>query len=311
MPRPTTLPAPLNGTFAAKRPTGFILGTIITVVAVFGGLIGTSMIYSMITGTMDAPAWMTIVAFGAIVLLIFLWVRFKEGRKFSTLGFTNAHRAPRQILLGAGTGVGLVAISMVLLALTGQGSISWTAGAMTGSQWIMLVAWIAIFGVQSSAEEVAMRGFAMQSYARSFGAPVAIVLQAVLFAALHGQNDGMNVLPIINLLLVGLVLGCWAIRDGALWGVCAFHAAWNWSQSWLFGAAVSGQSSKGGSVFTTTTSESGNALLTGGTFGIEGSIIVTVVLAAMLAVLVRPAVRKVKEAREAAPVADSVTVAGA
>nr|WP_255498923.1 MULTISPECIES: CPBP family intramembrane glutamic endopeptidase [unclassified Leucobacter] len=175
----------------------------------------------------------------------------------------------------------------------------------------MLVAWIAIFGVQSSAEEVAMRGFAMQSYARSFGAPVAIVLQAVLFAALHGQNDGMNVLPIINLLLVGLVLGCWAIRDGALWGVCAFHAAWNWSQSWLFGAAVSGQSSKGGSVFTTTTSESGNALLTGGTFGIEGSIIVTVVLAAMLAVLVRPAVRKVKEAREAAPVADSVTVAGA
>nr|WP_255498855.1 MULTISPECIES: CPBP family intramembrane glutamic endopeptidase [unclassified Leucobacter] len=175
----------------------------------------------------------------------------------------------------------------------------------------MLVAWIAIFGVQSSAEEIAMRGFAMQSYARSFGAPVAIVLQAVLFAALHGQNDGMNVLPIINLLLVGLVLGCWAIRDGALWGVCAFHAAWNWSQSWLFGAAVSGQSSKGGSIFTTTTSESGNALLTGGTFGIEGSIIVTLVLAAMLALLVRPAVRKLREARVAAPAADSAAVAGA
>lgn len=297
MPRNITRPAPLSGAREAKRPTGFILGTIVPVVAIFGGLMGTSLLYAFITGSMNAPRWMTIVAFGSVILIIFLWVKFKEGRRFATLGFTGRRRAPKQILIGAGAGIALVAASTAIIAATGQASIAWTAGAMTGSEWLLLLFAIVTFGVQSSSEEIAMRGFAMQSYAHSFGAPAAIVLQAAFFAVLHGQNDGISVLPIVNLVLVGLVLGCWAIRDGALWGVCAFHAAWNWSQSWLFGTAVSGASSSGGSVFTTTTLRSEIAWITGGEFGIEGSAIVTAVLLAMLALLARPAARKIREAR--------------
>ena len=41
-------------------------------------------------------------------------------------------------------------------------------------------------------------------------------------------------------MLVSLLLGFWALSEGGLWGVIAFHATWNWAQNSLFGVPVSG-----------------------------------------------------------------------
>lgn len=205
-------------------------------------------------------------------------MRLKEGRGLRTLGFTFARSAPIQAMRGVGVGLLLVTVVMLLLAATGQASISWTGGALGTEGWLLVLFGMLTFAVQGSAEEVMSSGFAMQAYARRFGVIGAIIAQAVLFTALHSNNDGIGVLPVANLMLLGILLGCWTITDGALWGVCAFHATWNWAQSKLFGTAVSGQGSGSGGVFVVAPDADGAQILTGGTFGVEGSALTTVVL---------------------------------
>lgn len=135
MRRTCTLPAPLSGIYAARRPTGLILGTLVPIVAIFGGLMVPAMVYSLLTGSGEMPSWMTVVAFGTVVLLIFGWVKFKEGRSAATLGFNRGAGVPIQLLRGVGAGVGLVAVIMLLLVLFGQAEIRWNGGALSAAQW--------------------------------------------------------------------------------------------------------------------------------------------------------------------------------
>lgn len=275
----------------AKRPTGVIVATLLVVVATMGSLVGLGMLYMTLTGSGDMPPWMTVVVFSAVIFIIGLWVRFKEGRRFSTLGFSQPRRAPAKILRGVGGGLLAAMVSLTVLVMLGQGTIAWNGNMLTATDWLMIVAWIGIYAVQSSSEEIAVRGFATQAYARRFGLIAALVMQGILFAALHSGNDGFDALPILNLFLVSIMLGCWMVADGGLWGTCAFHATWNWSLSKLFGTAMSGQGG-GSGIFIVTPANDGNDVLTGGQFGIEGSVIVSVVLIVAIACLAKP-VRRV------------------
>jgi len=78
--------------------------------------------------------------------------------------------------------------------------------------------------------------------------------------------------------LVGVFLAFYALREGSLWGICGLHAAWNWAQGSVFGFSVSGTGVPGGSLFNLQTNPAASELLTGGVFGPEASLVVTVVL---------------------------------
>lgn len=54
-----------------------------------------------------------------------------------------------------------------------------------------------------------------------------------LFAA----ND---LLPLINVFLFGVFAALYALYNGSLWGIAAWHAVWNWVQGSVFGFAVNG-----------------------------------------------------------------------
>jgi hypothetical protein len=61
------------------------------------------------------------------------------------------------------------------------------------------------------------------------------------------------------------------------------HGAWNWTQGNFFGVAVSGQQVSD-SVFTFTANPGSADLITGGAFGIEGSLVCTLVYAVGIAI---------------------------
>lgn len=65
-----TLPAPLSGILSARRPTGVILATIIAILAVYGSLIAPLYVYLAVAGTPFMPWWMTIMAFGLVIVII-------------------------------------------------------------------------------------------------------------------------------------------------------------------------------------------------------------------------------------------------
>ena len=68
------------------------------------------------------------------------------------------------------------------------------------------------------------------------------------------------------------------ISTGDIWGVCGIHSMWNFMQGNFYGISVSGTGDTE-SVFRTT-ANTPHAWLSGGEFGIEGSIFTTLVLTA-------------------------------
>ncbi|WP_162872861.1 CPBP family intramembrane glutamic endopeptidase [Austwickia chelonae] len=285
----------------AERPTGPVLSVVLGVVllmaaiGLFGGVI------SVMTGVGKGDsggsqnfaaqfAGTYTFAFGAAAL--FLWMKYRERRSFINLGFWNDQVGYR---IGRGMLIGIAMTSVVVLstALVGQatfGSANFSALLPTG---LLLIGFL----IQGSTEEIFGRGLVLQGVALKWGVPIAMTVQTIYFSLMHGANPGVGLIPLVNLILVGVFLGFWALAENSLWGVCAFHGFWNWSLGNFWGSKVSGQEIQTAFLQFRPT-EGASDLLTGGAFGAEGSLITTLVLAAGTAIAYR-AYRRDRAARRA------------
>jgi len=70
---------------------------------------------------------------------------------------------------------------------------------------------------------------------------------------------------------------------GSAWWAIGCHTAWDWSETYFYGAADSGNVATGHYL---TTSPAGNALWSGGTDGPEGSLLVLGIVLLLLVALV-------------------------
>ena len=131
-------------------------------------------------------------------------------------------------------------------------------------------------------EELVFRGYILGNLMESFSNRwVALVISAVLFAAFHFTNPGVHTLAFINLFLAGLLLGINYIYTKNLWFSFLFHLSWNFFQGPILGFRVSGLTLPSLLVAET----KGDLLITGGDFGLEGSILVTAMAAISLCLL--------------------------
>ena len=121
-------------------------------------------------------------------------------------------------------------------------------------------------------EELVFRGYPYQ-IVRQFNRPFAIVASSLVFAALHGWNSDVTVLALINIFLGGVILALAYERYRRLWMPIGLHFAWNILSGPILGYDVSGFTP--GKALLVAVLQ-GPAILTGGEFGIEGSIILTV-----------------------------------
>ncbi len=278
----------VTGMDAARRPTGPVIAVLIVLAAVAVGQVVVGVpLYLLLFGLgppneggLEWQLYATLVLFAATLLALYLWIRLKEVRPFATVGFRSP---PSRIGLGALVGFAMFAVIVVAGVATGQMVVEPRPvdAALAGGVLAALVG----FAVQGSTEEVLTRGYLMQATIRRWGLVAGVVVQAVVFTLLHGLNPGAGVLPLVNLVLVAVFLAGWALLEGGLWGVCAWHAVWNWTQGNVWGLVVSGQPIET-SLLSTRPSPGSTDLLTGGGFGPEGGLVATVVLVAGIAVVV-------------------------
>lgn len=292
----TDLPAPTGGMLLAKRPTGIIMALVVTIVAINFQTIPILVkvvieaINAVVSGERFNPALVAVFdrengvlalfSFALASLTIWLWMWAKEKRSFSTLGFTGARTGLRFAGRGLLLGIGMLAVCVLVPVITGQAQLAWASP--DGTSWMFIFVMLMGFLVQGSTEEILTRGYLTQAVARRWGLIAAVIFQSVFFMALHGMNPGMGVIPIINLLLFALFGSFLSLSEGGLWGICAMHGAWNWAQGNLFGVAVSGQPVSD-SFFTFSATPGSNDLITGGAFGIEGSLVASIVFLAGIA----------------------------
>ena len=85
------------------------------------------------------------------------------------------------------------------------------------------------WAVQGPAEEVAFRGWVLQTLGVRLGVPAGVLLSSLGFAAMHLQVAGWTAYYLAEVFLFGLFCALYALYEGSLWGVCALHAAWNWA----------------------------------------------------------------------------------
>ena len=149
-------------------------------------------------------------------------------------------------------------------------------------------------------EEVVFRGYALHNLKVWLGLKAAIVLQAVLFAGIHIPNIyadlGGGALTdaaisqrwtdarwgLINIALIGFFFALCYLKSGSLWFPIGFHAAWNFALGCLFSLPVSGLS-----LFRVLDVSVAPSWLTGGTFGLEGSVLLAPIIIAMCCVVSR------------------------
>jgi len=134
---------------------------------------------------------------------------------------------------------------------------------------------------------------------------VAVILNALFFAALHLGNSGISALAFVNLTLFGVFASVYFIKRGNIWGIGAIHSIWNFVQGNFYGIKVSGMESSC-SVFASAMTE-GRDLIHGGAFGLEGGLAVTLVLVAgTLFLLTKPAKDAVVEAAATEEIVEAV-----
>ena len=214
------------------------------------------------------------------VLLATLIMGWFEGKQLSSYGFSLRGILPR---FAQGAVVGLSALSITIFALLCLKGIAFDGTTLHGPSALIAGAqWAGVFLLVGAAEEFTNRGYLLQALARGLNFRWAALISSALFMAGHIANPGKLVSGLAGTFLVGLVLSFSIWRTGSLWWAVGFHAAWDWSETFIFGVADSGNKSTAALL---TARPIGPEWLSGGTVGPEGSLLIPVVMVATASII--------------------------
>lgn len=214
--------------------------------------------------------------FGTIISM--LYCRFGEMRSLGSMGMRKKKIVPHY-LIGLAVGTALMTAIVLFSALFGAQKISFCNGVNFGLIGLYWIGWF----FQGMSEEFIFRGYLMNTVGGKHSAVIAITVSSVAFSLAHIANPGFGPLVFVNLALFGVFAGLYMILTDDIWGGCAIHSIWNCTQGNLYGISVSGTNEMESVMKTVADSDS--VILTGGKFGIEGSIFTTIVLVAASAIV--------------------------
>ena len=216
-----------------------------------------------------------------IIGVLFICRRIKK-RPYSSIGIVKKN-AFKNLLIGMLLGLIPLLVAYLILFVGG-----YTGSIMFNGFDYLLILFFFGFLVQSSSEEFLMRGYFMNGLAAASNIPVAIILNSVVFMALHLSNPGATVISMVNIFAFGLVASLLFLLTENIWIVSGMHFFWNFASGCLLGSNVSGTRTL--SLFTVPLL--GEDLFAGGDFGIEGSVVTTVIFSVFAIVLLVFVIRK-------------------
>lgn len=216
-----------------------------------------------------------------MTLITMLFCKLIQKRKMNTLGFTK-EGAGREYLIGLGVGFVMFSSAVLICVLTGAIKIDGFSETFGVGMFLLFLLG---YMLQGMSEEVLCRGYVMVSIGRRYSMWVAVISNAVIFAALHLLNSGISVLAFINLVLFGVFASLYFLKRGNIWGIAALHSVWNLVQGNFWGLRVSGIVTEC-SVLRSAMVD-GKEIFNGGAFGPEGGLGVSVVLLIGICVLLK------------------------
>ena len=189
-----------------------------------------------------------------------------------------------------GLGLGLLLGFLVFTLIVGVAAIADVyniIGAGGTGELLRVLVTIAI--LPGFMEELLFRGILFRWLEEFAGSWFALATTSALFGLAHMFNPNATALSSFAIALeAGVLLGGAYMLTRNLWMAIGLHAAWNFTQGWIFDVPVSGTDQNG----LVEAQLSGPELLSGGAFGLEASVIAMVVATAAGVALVVLAVKQ-------------------
>lgn len=237
-------------------------------------------------GKEGSPALMLAIVVGMLALTYGLYlaiVHFVERRSPSELSLGGMGR---ELGIGLLVGAGLYTGAVLILMLLGIYRIE----AMNPVSFMLTALPMAV----SSAffEELLFRGVLFRIFEEWLGSWVALAISSLVFGMMHLANPAGTLQGAIFITVeAGILLAAAYMVTRRLWMSIGFHFAWNYTQEGIFSGIVSGGESDPG-LFKSVIE--GPDVLTGGSFGLESSLVAFLLCTTTGVVLLHMAVRQGK-----------------
>lgn len=171
--------------------------------------------------------------------LLATWIMARaEGRSWLDFGLRGGSRAPRQF--ASGLLIGLVSMIGIALAIHFAGGMTIQPADLTPRAAVFGLLWGIGFLGTGLFEETLFRGYLLKRLGEATPFPAAIVATSLLFGLAHLSSGFDAGLALVNAVLIGGILAISIQLSGSLWWAIGFHAAWDWVESFMLGAADSG-----------------------------------------------------------------------
>jgi membrane protease YdiL (CAAX protease family) len=234
-----------------------------------------------------SDAWIPLVEQAILVFLLLIGyaaMGFWLDRQIDPIAEQGLPRRPgwqREAGLGLAVGWGVALVCVLPMLLAGGIAISVFTGA---SAWGWLLADTAFFALAALAEEVAFRGYAFQRFIQALGPAGATLGFAAIYAIIQQLVPGSSHVSLAVSVAFSLLLSTAYLRTRALWVSWGLNFGWKASRALIFGLAISGVNSHSPVV---QGDPMGPFWITGGAFGLDGTLIAFVVMMAALPVVFR------------------------
>lgn len=222
-------------------------------------------------GNSDLPVVISLFSNIGMILVALGFCKLIQKRGPATLGFRKKG-ALKEYLRGIVVGFFLFSAAILICVVTGAVKIQGISETFGIGMFLLFILG---FMIQGMAEEVLCRGYFMVSLGRRNSMWAAIAVNALVFAALHLSNDGIDVLAFINLVLYGIFASVYFVKRGNIWAAGGFHSMWNLAQGNIYGILVSGIGTE--CTLLKSTAVEKMEIINGGAFGLEGGLAVTIV----------------------------------
>jgi membrane protease YdiL (CAAX protease family) len=273
---------------AHAKPAGWVRGALMQLarLVVLGGglfvmLVKSNDVMAALSGRPLAAA-AGVAGMTAAGLAVYVgFARLLERRRAAELSLPGMGR---ELGLGLALGAGLYAACVLVLMVLGIYRIEGL------NPWTFLLPAVAMALSSGIFEELLFRGVVYRSVEEVFGSWIALAVSSLVFGFMHLLNPAGTVLGAVFISIeAGLLLAAAYMLTRRLWLGIGFHIAWNYTQSAIFSGIVSGGDSDPGLV---RASIEGPAALTGGSFGLESSLVAFVLCTATGVLLLALAVRR-------------------
>ncbi|WP_396590150.1 CPBP family intramembrane glutamic endopeptidase [Allomuricauda sp. R78024] len=218
----------------------------------------------------------------AVVLALYIYSKYLDKSSLAKYGLHLGLKIWKNFILGI-----IISFGIIILVLIIQGSnivLDFSPGTAfpTHKPWLVFLSQFLRYFTGSLFEELLATSFLFILTFYSFKPSnrlypyryfFSICISALPFGLIHGANENATFLGVFNLILFGAITTSNFAYTRNLGYAIAFHCMWNFGQNIIFGLPNSGKESQAWLIKTTVKSSD---LISGGIFGLEGSIITTV-----------------------------------